>query len=63
MTKQVNSRKKKLDAISTKIATFLVCETYNDEQDAQDWLSEAIKCMDKAVEILVANDEKAKANA
>jgi hypothetical protein len=61
MAKQVNPRKKKLDAISTKIATFLVSETYTDEQDAQGWLSEAIKCLDKAVEILVKNDEKQEA--
>jgi hypothetical protein len=55
---QINLRKKKLDAISTKIATFLVTETYTDEQDAQALLEKAIQCLDRAVEILVRNDEK-----
>jgi len=56
---QVNTRKKKLDAICTKIAMFLVSETYTDEQDAQALLTEAINNIDKAAKILVENDAKA----
>jgi len=54
----VNPRKKKLDAICTKLATFLVSGTYTDEQDAQALLTQAIETIDKATAILVANDNK-----
>ena len=58
MATQKNPRKKKLDAIATKIAMFIVQETFTDEQDAQTILNEAINQLDKAAEILVRNDEK-----
>lgn len=57
MAKSVNPRKKKLDAISTKIAMFLVGETYTDEEEAQKLLSQAIGLLDKAAALLVASDE------
>jgi hypothetical protein len=56
--KQVNPRKKKLDAISRKIAMFLVTETFIEESDARSLLTQAVECLDKAVEILIKNDEK-----
>lgn len=57
-TKTTNPRKKKLDAISTKIAMFIFQETYTDEGDAQKLLSQAVNIIDEAAKILVANDEK-----
>lgn len=57
----VNPRKKKLDAICTKIATFIVTETYTDEQGLQKKLSDAIKLIDEVSAACVANDEKAAA--
>lgn len=57
---KVNPRKKALDAISTKIAIFMMWETYaGKEEDAQKLLNEAIGNLDAAAKILVANDEKA----
>jgi DNA-binding phage protein len=53
-----NVRKKKLDAIATKIALYMVQETYTDEQDAQQLLNDALVLLDKAAAILVASDEK-----
>lgn len=56
----INPRKKALDAISTKIAMFMMQETYaSEEEDAQKLLNEAIGKLDAAAKILVANDEKA----
>ena len=57
-TKTTNPRKKKLDAINTKIVTFMFQETYTDEVDAQRMLSQAVELIDNASKILVANDEK-----
>jgi len=54
----INLRKKKLDAISSKIAMFLVSETYTDEQAAQKLLTEAIQKLDEAVKFLVKSDEQ-----
>ncbi len=54
-----NLRKKHLDAICTKIATFIVTETYTDEQDLQRKLSDAIKLIDEVSATCVSNDEKA----
>lgn len=59
----VNPRKKALDAIRTKIAIFIMTETFNGERDAQQLLSEAVVTIDEAVKILVANDEKEAAKA
>jgi len=53
----VNPRKKKLDAIMTKIATFMLQETFTDEQDAQKLLSEAIRKLEAAQALLVKSDE------
>jgi hypothetical protein len=52
----INPRKKKLDAISSKIAMFLVSETYTTEQPAQKLLSEAIQKLDEAAALLVKSD-------
>ncbi len=60
-TKSVNPRKKKLDSISSKIAMFMVQETYTDEGEAQQHLSQAIGHLDEAVKLLVASDEAAAA--
>jgi hypothetical protein len=54
----INPRKKKLDAISQKIAMFIVSETYTDEQPVQKLLSEAIQKLDEAVKLLVQSDEQ-----
>jgi hypothetical protein len=59
MAKAVNPRKKHLDAICTKIATFIVTETYTDEQELQAKLSQAIQLIDEVSAACVANDEKA----
>jgi hypothetical protein len=56
--RESNPRARKLDAISTKIAMFTVEETFNDEPLAQEFLSIAIQNLDKAKEILKANDER-----
>ena len=58
MAKATNARKKKLEAIQTKIATFMFQDTFTDEGDAQKLLGEAIRLIDQAADILVANDEK-----
>lgn len=58
MSKTTNPRKKKLEAIQKKIATFIFTETYTDESDAQQLLAEAVEAITKAADILVANDEK-----
>lgn len=58
MPKTTNPRKKKLDAINTKIVTFIFQETYIDEVDAQKMLSQAVELIDNASKILVTNDEK-----
>ena len=54
-----NLRKQKIDRICTKIATFLVSETYTDEPDVQQDLTKAIEYLDRAAKMMVANDEKA----
>ena len=55
----VNLRKKHLDAICTKIATFIVTETYADEEsDLQKKLSEAIRLIDEVAAVCVENDNK-----
>ena len=53
-----NPRKKKLDAIATKIAMFMMQETFTDELDAQKLLNNAIGLLDQAAAILVSNDKK-----
>ena len=54
-----NARKKHLDAISTKIAMFLVTETYAcEEEDLQAKLSQSIRLLDEVAAACVANDEK-----
>lgn len=59
-TKTTNIRKKHLDAICTKIATFLVTETYaGEETDLQKKLSDAIRLLDEVSAACVVNDEKA----
>jgi len=58
--KTTNLRKKHLDAICTKIATFIVRETYADEEaDLRKKLSDAIVLIDEASAACVASDEKA----
>jgi hypothetical protein len=52
-----NLRKAKLDKIMTKIAMFILEETFTDEPEAQSILSEAIRNLEKAANILVASDE------
>ncbi|MEW5720898.1 MAG: hypothetical protein AB1817_19890 [Chloroflexota bacterium] len=55
----VNLRKKHLDAICTKIATFVVTETYADEEaDLRKKLSEAIRLIDEVSAACVENDDK-----
>jgi hypothetical protein len=55
----VNLRKKHLDAICTKIATFIVTETYADEEaDLRKKLSEAIRLIDEVSATCVENDNK-----
>jgi hypothetical protein len=59
----VNLRKKHLDAICTKIATFIVTETYADEEaDLQKKLSEAIRLIDEVSAACVENDNKRNAS-
>ena len=55
-----NPRAKKLNAIMTKIAMFVMQETFTDETDAQQLLSEAIDKLEAVSVILIANDEKEK---
>jgi hypothetical protein len=55
----VNLRKKHLDAICRKIATFIVTETYADEEaDSRKKLSEAIRLIDEVSTVCVENDNK-----
>jgi hypothetical protein len=55
----VNLRKKHLDAICTKIAMFVVTETYADEEaDLRKKLSEAIRLIDEVSAACVENDNK-----
>jgi len=55
----VNLRKKHLDAICTKIATFIVTETIADEEaDLEKKLSEAIRLIDEVSAACVQNDNK-----
>lgn len=65
MPKNVNPRQKKLDAICTKLATFIVSETFTDEPEVQQKLSQAIALIDQAAALCVANDnaQVAKENA
>ncbi len=63
MATSTNPRKKKLDAICTKIAMFYATETYVDEKEARRELSQAIELIEKASALLVAADEKAQAEA
>lgn len=58
MASKNNPRKKKLDAICTKITMFMMQETFTDERDVQTLLIEAVNKLDEASKILVANDEK-----
>ena len=59
MAKKVNPRQKKLDAISAKIAMFIVTETYTDESALQHRLAGAIQILEEVGKQLAANDEKA----
>ena len=64
MAKKIeNPRKKAVDKISQKIAMFMLQETYTDEQEVQKLLSDAVAKLDEAVKLMVANDEKAAAEA
>ena len=62
MAKTTNPRKKKLDAISRKIAMFYIEDIFTEEEDARKLLDDAIGLLDKAAEILVKNDEAATKN-
>lgn len=57
-TNSKNPRAKKLNAIMQKIAVFIMSETYTDEQDAQELLTQSIDLIEKAAVILINNDEK-----
>lgn len=59
MVLKKNARKDKLDKICTKIATFIVTETYADEQELQKKLSDAIRLIDEVSAACVANDNAA----
>jgi hypothetical protein len=56
MPRETNPRKKALDAISRKIALFMVGETFVDERPAQKLLEEAIAKLDAAARLLVESD-------
>jgi hypothetical protein len=58
-----NLRKAKLEKIKTKIAMFIVEETFTDEPEAQKLLSEAIQKLEKAADVLVASDEAQQAKS
>ena len=58
-----NLRKAKLEKIMTKIAMFIVEETFTDEPEAQKLLSEAIQKLKKAADVLVASDEAQQAKS
>lgn len=45
---ELDKRKKKIDAISHKIAVYAVSETYSDETVAQGHLAKAIEILDAA---------------
>jgi hypothetical protein len=63
-TKTMNIRKKHLDAISAKIAMFIVTECFaGDETDLQMKLSQAVEILDQVAAACVANDEKDVAQA
>lgn len=51
-----NPRKKKLNSICTKLAMFLVSETYTDEGDLQNRLSRAIDEISAVADACEAND-------
>lgn len=60
MKTKPNTRQKHLAAICTKIATFLVTETYaGEEQDLQNKLTQAIRLIDEVAAACVVNDDKA----
>lgn len=63
LTTKPNPRKVALDRISTKIATFLVTETFTDEGPARLQLGLAVQALDAAVELLVASDLAAETKA
>ncbi len=52
-----NLRKAKLEKIMTKIVTFMFQETFTDEEEAQKMLTEAVKKLEKAADLLVKSDE------
>ena len=52
-----NLRVKKLMALCTKIAMFMVKETFADEETAQAELLAAIKKIEAAAELLLKSDE------
>lgn len=52
-----NPRQKKLDAIMSKIAHFIVEETFTDEGDQQEKLGKVIKTMEEVSQQLVKNDD------
>lgn len=54
---KINPRKKKLDAICTRIAMFIVEETFGEEKEAQNLMGQAIGLLDKAAALLVASDK------
>ena len=63
MKQPVNARKKQLDAISKKIAVFIVTETFRDEQEIQKDLGGIIKQLDAIAIKCIANDDAAATQA
>lgn len=61
--KTTNPRKRKLDSISTKIAMFLIGDTYQDEKKVRDLLEAAIQTLDQAAALCVNYDAQAAAEA
>lgn len=55
-------RGKKLNAIMTKIATFMVQETYQDETEVHELLGKAIQILEEAADKCITNDKAAEGN-
>ncbi|MGB8644015.1 MAG: hypothetical protein WCF84_02170 [Anaerolineae bacterium] len=58
-TQNINPRQKRLNAICTKIAMFIVEETYTDEEEIQQKLVAAVKLLEDAGNRCAASDAKA----
>lgn len=61
--KTTNARKRKLDSICTKIAMFIVTETYQDENKVRGLLEQAVQTLDEAAALCVNYDDQAFAEA